>query len=136
MFYISFYFNLGEDIGEIQNLGELFLRRKSQGETYPALLELCHTNDLKAIGHWVQPKLFPFLEAHFLLWYFDGFLTNRTFISLVGLKMVVKCFLANANFVTNVTLHVFLTMNYPMEPQFLWSEKRFPTSFTNKSHTW
>ena len=66
-------------------------------------------------------KTFFLLRSTFLIVitdriHFDGFLTNRTFISLVGLNMVVKCFLANANFVTNVTIHVFYSMNYPMEP--------------------
>ena len=42
---LFFYFNLGDDIGEDYTLGELFLSWKSPGETYPALLELCHTND-------------------------------------------------------------------------------------------
>ena len=66
-------------------------------------------------------KTFFLLRSTFLIVitdriHFGGFLTNRAFISLVGLNMVVKCFLANANFVTNVTIHVFYTMNYPMVP--------------------
>ena len=53
-----FYFNLGEDIGEDQNLGELFLSWKSPGETYPALLELCHTKDFKANSLWIGVPIF------------------------------------------------------------------------------
>ena len=49
-----FYFNLGED----QNLGELFLSWKSPGETNPALLKLCHTNDFKANSLWTGVPIF------------------------------------------------------------------------------
>ena len=34
--FISFYFNLFDDIGEDHTLGELFLSIKSPGDTYPA----------------------------------------------------------------------------------------------------
>ena len=119
-----FYFNLGEDIGEDQNLGELFLSWKSPGETYPILIFHVHFQSVLSVYFiWTlsATKTFFLLRSTFLIVitdriHFDGFLTNWTFISLVSLDMVVKCFLANANFVTNVTLHVFYTMNYPMEP--------------------
>ena len=60
-----FYFNLGDDIGEDHTLGELFLSWKSPGETYPALLELCHTNDFKAISLWIGV---PILREILNLW--------------------------------------------------------------------
>ena len=44
------YFNLGDGKGEPHTLGELFLSLKSDGDTNPALLELCHTRDFRAIS--------------------------------------------------------------------------------------
>ena len=55
---IFFYFNLGDDIGDDHTLGELFLILKSFGDTYPALLELCHTNDFRAISLWIGVPIF------------------------------------------------------------------------------
>ena len=48
--YFFIYFNLGDDKGEPHTLGELFLSLKSDGDTNPALLELCHTRDFRAIS--------------------------------------------------------------------------------------
>ena len=66
-------------------------------------------------------KTFSLLRSTFFIVitdriHFDSFLTNSTFISLVGFYMIVECLCANANFVTNATLHVLFTKNYPMEP--------------------
>ena len=47
-----FHINLDDDIGEDHTIVELFLSMESPGESYPALLELCHTNDLNAISLW------------------------------------------------------------------------------------
>ena len=53
------YFNLDDDgIGDDHTLGELFLNLKSFGETYPALLELCHTNDFRAISLCIGVPIF------------------------------------------------------------------------------
>ena len=59
------HLNLGDDIGEDHTLGELFLSWKSPGETYPALLELCHNNDFKAISLWIGV---PILREILNLW--------------------------------------------------------------------
>ena len=48
--YFFIYFNLGDDKGEPHTLGELFLSLKSNGDTNPALFELCHTRDFRAIS--------------------------------------------------------------------------------------
>ena len=45
--YFFIYFNLGDDKGEPHTLGELFLSLKSNGDTNPALFELCHTIMMK-----------------------------------------------------------------------------------------
>ena len=39
-------------------LGELVLSLKSNGDTNPALLELCHTRDFKAIFWWIGAAIF------------------------------------------------------------------------------
>ena len=53
-----FFLNLGDNIGDDHTLGELLLNLKSLGETKPVLLELCHTNDFRAISLWIGVPIF------------------------------------------------------------------------------
>ena len=46
----------GDDLGE--DLGELVLSLNSDGETYPALFELCQTSDLRASSLWIGVPIF------------------------------------------------------------------------------
>ena len=86
--------------------GQQFL---SKGEFYVFALTTIHSFIVMVIK---GLKLFIVVTNRI---HFDCFLTNLTFISLVGFYVIIECLFASANFVTNVTLHHVFTMNYSVE---------------------